>query len=142
MRLVVNKTGKINTDTFGSYDFVNRKRRVSLPKYQVGGEAPNGMEEMPAEATAAPANEGQDIQAMMKQFAQSQDPNVAIQILQMLAQPETASDAVNMIMQAMQGGATQKQGEESEVPAAKHGMDFNLESNLFDEIYKEVLGSK
>jgi len=137
MKLVATNPNKFKANAYAAYDFINNRR--SVPLYQAGGVAPDP--EMAPDAQPAQP----DVQTLMQEFSQTQDPNIAIQILQMLAQPETAAQAVSMLMQAMQSQTTEAAPAEpgTEVPAAANGMsldDLKLENSLFDRIYKEVTG--
>ena len=69
----------------------------ATPKFQAGGAMPAG-EPMPAEqAPAAPQGGGADIQGMLMQFAETQDPQLAVAIC-------------NELLAMMGGGAAPEMG--------------------------------
>ena len=80
------------------------KKYGKVAKFQEGGAMPAEGQQMPAEA-AAPAQGGGDLQAMLQQAYESQDPQLALQV-------------VNAIVEQMQGGAPAG----GAMPAAKNGM--------------------
>lgn len=83
------------------------KKYSKVAKFQEGGPMPAAETAVPAQEQAAPA-EGGDLQAMLMQAYESQDPQMALQVV----------NAIVEQMQAGQGGAPAG----GAVPAAKNGM--------------------
>jgi len=79
------------------------KKYGKVSKFQEGGAMP--AEPAVAPAAPAPAQGGGDLQAMLQQAYESQDPQLALQV-------------VNAIVEQMQGGAPAG----GAMPAAKNGM--------------------
>jgi len=67
-------------------DYLNKYAKAT-PKFQAGGEMPAGPEAAPAPGGGG----GGDLQSMLMQFAETQDPQLAVQIC-------------NMLLQELQGG--------------------------------------
>ena len=84
-------------------DYLKKYSKVS--KFQEGGAMPG--EQAPAEQAAPAPAEGQDLQAMLMQAYESQDPQMALQVV----------NAIVEQMQGAQGGAPQ-----GGMPMAKNGM--------------------
>lgn len=115
----------------------NRKKAInSILSFQQGGTAPSmstegaSIEGGSMESTPE-GDAGMDIQTMMSEFAQSQDPNTAIKILQSLSSdPALAANVVNMLVQQMQGAEAAPAAEE--IPAAKNGMKNSMKLDTID----------
>lgn len=90
-------------------DYLNKYAKTSsVAKFQMGGE-------MPAEGGGAPApagGGGGDLQSMLMQFAETQDPQLAVQICNMLLEQLSGG----------QGGAP--------TPAAKNGMELDVNGRM------------
>jgi len=90
-------------------NYLEKYSTKKVGKFQAGGAVEGGA---PApEAQAAPQGGGEDIQAMLMQAYEAQDPNMALQV-------------VNAIVESMsaQGGAPAEGGA---MPAAAKGMRLN-----------------
>jgi len=85
-------------------DYLKKYSKVS--KFQEGGAMPG--EQAPAEQAAPAPAEGQDLQAMLQQAYESQDPQLALQVV----------NAIVEQMQDAQGGAPAQ----GAMPMAKNGM--------------------
>lgn len=116
---------------------VKRKVAESILFMQEGGMAPTA----PAEGMEAPQDtQAMDIQTMMNNFSQSQDPNVAVQILQTISNdPSTAVNVVNLLVQQMNSASPETQPEQmptEEVPEAKYGM--KLDAMSLEDFYSSM----
>ena len=94
------------------------KAYAKTPKFQAGGTMPTGdpnaaASSMPTGQPAAPA--GNDIQGMLQQFAQSQDPQLAVAIC----------NAILQEMGNMQGGQA------AAAPAMEHGGRMGYNAPMF-----------
>jgi hypothetical protein len=86
-------------------DYLKKYSRVG--RFQEGGAMPVEGQQAPAEQAAPAPAEGQDLQAMLMQAYESQDPQMALQVV----------NAIVEQMQAAQGG-----GAQGGMPMAKNGM--------------------
>ena len=86
-------------------DYLKKYSSKAVTKHQEGGTVPA---EQAAPATEAPAQGGSDLQAMLMQAYESQDPQMALQVV----------NAIVEQMQGAQGGAPQG----GAMPMAKNGM--------------------
>lgn len=88
-------------------DYLNLYGKKAVTKHQMGGTVDAGAQP----ATASAPEGGQDIQGMLAEFAQSQDPNLAVAIC-------------NAIIESMSAQGAPEGGQPA--PAAKNGMRFNI----------------
>ena len=120
---------------FNDPNQIKKNLAQGIRMFQAGGtNAAMPATEIPAEQTAeAP---GGDIQGMMTSFAQSQDPNIAAQILQtILTDPALTTNVVNILVQQMQGQEGMAPPAE-EMPIAKKGM--KLDAMTMEDTYSRM----
>lgn len=71
-------------------DYLNEFKSSKVQKFQMGGPMPAPEAAPPAEAGAAPPPQdgagGGDIEAMIAQVVETQDPNLALEVVNMLAE--------------------------------------------------------
>ena len=97
-------------------DYIKKYAKKGVTRHQDGGPVAPEQGAMPAGQETAPAEQGGgDLQTMLMQAYQSQDPQMALQVVNMIVEQ----------MQAGQGG--QEQG--GAMPAARNGM--RLKSPIF-----------
>lgn len=95
-------------------DYMKKYGNKNVTRHQDGGTIPP--EQNTTSPEQAPAEQGKDLQSMLMQAYQSQDPQMALQV-------------VNMIVEQMQGGASGQNATQGSVPAARNGMQ--LKSPVF-----------